>query len=216
MRYASEQCWQEAPSPVKLRYLRLYAVGRTALDIGTGAGFYARALKQRGYQVVSVDLATSASIGVPLVQARMSALPFAHPFDTVVAFDVLEHEKDEPQALIELHRLTGRRLILSVPNADHHLLLPYNITYKHHVDKTHKREYYAEALKHKLENAGFRIILLRLEGPVSPAVLAEFVRPTCMQAPIRLLLKTLHRLKVLYNPHLMADLYIVAEPEERP
>jgi len=207
--------WQYALSPVKLRYLQEYAVGQTALDIGTGCGFYAQALQHLGYRVVGVDLCPQAVAGFPLVQARLSSLPFTRSFDTVVAFDVLEHEEDETRALTELRRLTRRRLLLSVPNADHERLLPYNLTYKHQTDKTHRREYHVDELQDKLENVGFRILVLRREGPVSPAVLAEFVRPAFIRPLACLLLKALHRLKVLYNPALMADLYVVAEPREK-
>jgi len=204
--------WQYAPSPVKLRYLQKYAVGRTALDIGTGRGFYAQMLQRLGYQVIGVDLRPQAGVVFPLSQARLSAVPFAHPFDTVVAFDVLEHEPNEAAALGELRRLTRQRLLLSVPNADDSLLLPYNLTYKHHVDKTHQREYTAEELQAKLEQAGFQIFLLQAEGPVNPAIVAEFVRPRWLRPVMRLGVRTLHRLKVLDNPALRADLYVVAEP----
>lgn len=48
--------WQVNASRLKLHYLDEYAVGRTALDIGTGAGPYARALLERGFQVADLDL----------------------------------------------------------------------------------------------------------------------------------------------------------------
>ncbi len=210
-----EFCWQAAPSSLKWRYVERYAAGRTALDIGTGYGFYGRRLQELGYQVIGVDLNPQHDAIFPLVAARLSALPFAHPFDTVLALDVLEHEEGESQALIELRRLTHRRLILSVPSADHERLLPYNLTFKHHLDKTHQREYSAEELREKLEKVGFRVLVLRKEGPVSPALLAEFVRPVVMRPLARLLLRVLHRLKVLHNSDLMADLYVVAEPKEQ-
>jgi hypothetical protein len=40
------------------------------------------------------------------------------------------------------------------------------------------------------------------------------VRPRILQDPARLVLKVLHRLHVLENPDLMADIYVVAEPRE--
>jgi len=204
--------WQVAASPVKLRYLNHYAIGRTALDLGTGAGHYARTLMEREFQVIGLDLQPYKNQGFPCVQARLNAIPFAHPFDTVLAFDVLEHEADEIGALRELRRATGRRLLLSVPNADDRLLIPYNLTYKHHIDKTHQREYQEEELRRKLEQAGFHILHINKEGPVSPAFLAEFIPVKLLRGPVRLALKGLHRLHILYNPQLLADLYVVAEP----
>ncbi len=206
------QAWRQAPSPVKLRYVRRYVVGHTVLDVGVGRGFYARVLQARGYRVVGVDLYPEPEGEVPVVQARLCALPFGTPFDTVLAFDVLEHEPDERRALAELRRLTRRRLVLSVPNADHGRLPLYNLTYKHHVDPTHCRTYTAKAIQARLEEAGFRVLAVHLEGPVSPAVLAEFVRPAFLREGVRVLLKALHRWRVLYNPSLMADVYVVAEP----
>ena len=208
--------WRVAPSPVKLRYITRYAVGPRVLDVGTGSGFYARFLREQGYHVVGVDLAPTLESRISVVQARLCALPFASPFDTVLAFDVLEHEADEAQALTELRRLTRHRLLLSVPNADHGLLPVYNLTYKHHLDKTHHRTYTEESLRARLEAAGFKVLVLQREGPVHPAVLAEFVRPSLLRTPVRMLLTLLHRLRVLYNPRLMADLYVVAEPRNGP
>jgi len=213
--HGSERCWQASASPVKLRYLERYAVGRTALDVGSGPGFYARALSRRGFDVVAVDLQPLKTEEWVCVHARVSALPFGPSFDTVLAFDVIEHEPDGDAAFQELRRVTGQRLILSVPNADHSRLVPYNLTYKHHLDKTHQREYEVDALRARLQQAGFRALLIAKEGPVSPAVLAEFVRPAWLRWPVRFLLKGLFKLKILDNPDIRADLYAVAEADKR-
>ena len=210
---SSDFFWQSNPSPTKLRYLD-YARGQTALDIGAGRGFYGEALARRGLAVVAVDLESSGHSGAPLVQARLAALPFARPFDTVLAFDVLEHESDEAAALRELRRLTGQRLLISVPNAADRLLHRYNLTYKHHIDKSHQREYDLTNLRRRLEAAGFALLHLQAEHPVSPALLAEFVRPALLQRPARFLLGALHRLRILYRRELMADLYAVAVPRD--
>jgi hypothetical protein len=87
----------------------------------------------------------------------------------------------------------------------------YNLTYKHHIDKSHYRAYDIGILRAKLEAAGFRVLLMAREGPVHPAVFSEFVRPALLRPLIRLLLHLLFRLKVLDNPDLRADLYAVAE-----
>lgn len=209
----SRKWWQVSASPVKLRYLERYAVGHTALDIGTGAGHYARRLLAQGYRVTGLDLAPQKDVEYACVRARLSAIPFSVSFDTVLAFDVLEHESDEIAALNELRRVTRERLLLSVPNSDDRLLVPYNLTYKHHIDKTHMREYSESELRRKLEAAGFRIILLSKEGPVRPAFIAEFVRIRACRKPLQILVKGLHRLGILFNSQLMADIYVVGEPK---
>lgn len=210
-REPAKYAWRNAPSPVKLGYLERYAVGTTALDMGSGAGFYSRLLQRRGMRVVAIDLDPHAARTAPFVCARLAAIPLAASFDTVLAFDILEHEEDEAGALAELRRLTRRRLVLSVPNADDELLGPYNLTYKHHIDKTHRREYHASELRRKLEAAGFRLLVLRAEGPVSAALLAEFVRPTWLRAIVHGSIKLLQHTGLLHNQRLMADLYAVAE-----
>ena len=85
----NEFYWQSAPSPVKMRYLD-WAKGDRVLDIGTGSGFYAQELVRRGYAVTAVDVAPKPGLPFPVVRARLSNLPFDDPFDTVLAFDVLE------------------------------------------------------------------------------------------------------------------------------
>ena len=208
----SRQWWRQQLSPIKQEYVQQFAQGNTAVDIGTGAGFYGRMLQEKGFQVVGVDLQPQQDYAYPVVQARLAALPFQRPFDTVLAFDILEHEPLEVEALRELRRLTGQRLLLSVPNADDALLALYNLTFKHHIDKTHQREYDVAGLTAKLTAAGFAVRHIARRGPVSPALLAEFVRPAWLRKPTRLLIKALFRLKVLHNEALMADLYVVAEP----
>jgi 2-polyprenyl-3-methyl-5-hydroxy-6-metoxy-1,4-benzoquinol methylase len=203
--------WQQHASPTKLHYLQQYAIGKTALDLGTGAGHYAQALSAQNFKVVGLDLQHHAAHPFPTVQGRLNAIPLTGTFDTVLAFDILEHEADEANALREMRRLTGKRLILSVPNADDSLLTPYNLTFKHHIDKTHQREYSTETLRHKLTQAGFHVLTIKKEGAVHPALLAEFVRPRLLRRFAWLGLKGLFKLKILQSAELMADLYAVAE-----
>ncbi len=62
---------------------------------------------------------TEAGLDLPLVCACAEALPFADGgFDTVAADSVLEHLRDQPRALAEMHRVTqpGGRLFLATPN----------------------------------------------------------------------------------------------------
>jgi len=53
---------------------------------------------------------------VEFLQARVEALPFRdREFDTVTCTHVLEHILDYRKALMELRRITRRRLIIVVP-----------------------------------------------------------------------------------------------------
>jgi hypothetical protein len=47
--------WRQHASPTKLRYLKQYAIGNTALDLGMGAGHYTQALMIQNFSVVGID-----------------------------------------------------------------------------------------------------------------------------------------------------------------
>src|SRR5690606_12770196 len=44
----SRQWWRQQLSPIKQQYVQQFAQGNTAVDIGTGAGFYGRMLQEKG------------------------------------------------------------------------------------------------------------------------------------------------------------------------
>lgn len=208
------QWWQQNLSPIKARYIDKFAIGETALDLGTGAGFYAQMLLKKQFKVIGVDLSPRQNLEYPCIQARLAQLPLQKQFDTVLAFDILEHEPMEIEALHELRRVTKKRLLLSVPNANDALLTPYNLTFKHHIDKTHCREYSLEELQEKLEAVGFDVVEIRREGPVDPAMIAEFAPGKYLKKLVRLSVKALTKINFLKNDQILADVYVVAEPNE--
>ena len=61
--------------------------------------------------------------------------------------------------------------------------------------------------RHKLTQAGFRVLTIQKERAVHPALLAEFVRPRFLRRFVWLGLKGLFKLKLLQSAELMADLY---------
>ena len=92
--------------------------GRTALDLGARAGHQTAWLKNRGYEVTSVDVE-------PLFDACMAVdanagLPFeAEQFDLIWSSEVIEHLEDPIASLAELRRVTrpGGDIILTTPNS---------------------------------------------------------------------------------------------------
>ncbi len=59
------------------------------------------------------------------VQANLYSLPFeANSFDTVLCTHALEHVRNPREALRELLRVTGRRLIIVVPKQRPYLYTP--------------------------------------------------------------------------------------------
>jgi SAM-dependent methyltransferase len=130
-------------------------VGRV-LDIGCGEGGAARHLRAAGASWISgVELHEPAAARARTVYdevltgAAEDVLgELAAPFDTVLAYDVLEHLQDPESLLRRLHGGTvpGARLHVSVPNARHHSLvrdLVFSGTFGYeaagHRDETHLR-----------------------------------------------------------------------------
>ena len=138
--------WSEAMlhklNPVRLRYIRDQVdqhwqcdecsrrplEGKTALDVGCGAGLLAEPLARLGAQVTGLD-ASAALINVAREHARQSGLEINYhdgdlaelegQFDLVTCMEVIEHVAD-PAAFVTA--LAGRLapnglLIMSTPNA---------------------------------------------------------------------------------------------------
>jgi ubiquinone/menaquinone biosynthesis C-methylase UbiE len=95
------------------------------LDVGCGEGVVLRHLDRhlRGVAVVGLDVdgtglrVAQSQNSVSLVQGSVYALPFASgSFDLVLCCEVLEHVEQPHVALAELARVSGNRVLLSVPN----------------------------------------------------------------------------------------------------
>jgi SAM-dependent methyltransferase len=96
---------------------------RSALEIGTGTGHFARWLRDMHWQVVGLDrsapmLAEAARRdGVALVLGETSALPFAaDAFDVVLLITTLEFLPNPARALREAARVARRGIVLGVLN----------------------------------------------------------------------------------------------------
>ncbi|NOZ48418.1 MAG: class I SAM-dependent methyltransferase [Chloroflexi bacterium] len=91
---------------------------------GAGVGQYSRHLAALGGRVTSIDIdypsmVTARQAVTACVVGTCEALPFATAsFDTVLSHEVLEHVRDDGQALAEMARVLrpGGRLILFTPN----------------------------------------------------------------------------------------------------
>jgi ubiquinone/menaquinone biosynthesis C-methylase UbiE len=105
-----------------------YACVKSALDIGSGAGYGVAELAHHAHQVTGVDVAAEAityaranyvSSGAHFVQASATALPFAaHSFDLATAFEVIEHLVDWRRLLAEARRVLRPEgvFLVSTPN----------------------------------------------------------------------------------------------------
>ena len=144
------------------------------LDIGCGEGATSRSLRAAGADWISgVELDPAAAavaakaydeVLVGPVEEQLDLL--AKPFDTILAYDLLEHLVDPWQLLHRLHGVAGpgARFHVSVPNARHWTLLrdlalrgTFGYTPAEHRDVTHLRWFTPRDLVELLESTGWSV-----------------------------------------------------------
>lgn len=103
------------------------AYGRT-IEVGCNEGFLAKALIEKGLEVVAVDCSDQAieqaktHFGIDVVKAFGEKLPFADgEFDTAIGAEVMEHVENPGLLLAELFRVSKGHVILTVPVGDYWL-----------------------------------------------------------------------------------------------
>jgi SAM-dependent methyltransferase len=87
---------------------------RSVLDIGTGTGNVAEVLRERGWDVIAVDVEDLSFTGsvAPLIYDG-DRLPFeADAFDATLLSTVLHHADDPGQLLREARRVAGRVIVV--------------------------------------------------------------------------------------------------------
>ena len=219
---SSNYGWQSSPSQTKLRYLKTYAVGNSALDLGCGYGWYSQYLADNGWHVVAIDQTPRfdhPAIDVQAMTLGSGNLPFStDQFDTTLMFDILEHVPDEALIIQEVARVTKRRLIVSVPNREEGFLPLYGLTYRHRIDRTHLREYTISELVDKMEKAAFRTLHVALEGLEGPLYLSlAFAKGTGIRYLVWMLLRlqfrVLQLLGLLKNETIAGDIFWVGEKQ---
>jgi SAM-dependent methyltransferase len=105
----------------------------TALDIGAGAGGNTRVLEAAGWQATALEFSDSGvelarERGLNVVQGDARDIPFPDDhFGLVVAYDVLEHIREDEQVVAEIARVVrpGGRVLIAVP-ADPRLWSPHD------------------------------------------------------------------------------------------
>jgi ubiquinone/menaquinone biosynthesis C-methylase UbiE len=204
-------------SDVKLAYLKKYLKGTSILDLGAGQCHYTKWISQQWpkYSIVAID-----QLNIPkqttfnYVKHNLEKpLPFeSNTFSTIIAFDIIEHISNENNLLQELQRISIENGILigSVPHDDDGFLPQYNLTFYHRTDLTHKRYYTTDTLKKTLENNGFSVLLINLEGTVPAQVFAEFFNKN-LHFIIKKIIGILRRLHIISTKKLASDIFFVAQ-----
>jgi 2-polyprenyl-3-methyl-5-hydroxy-6-metoxy-1,4-benzoquinol methylase len=154
------------------------------LDIGCGAGGVGRALRARATFLAGVELDPEAAqvarqaydqVLTGRVEDVLGSLD--GPFDTILAYDVLEHLTDPGDLLRRLHQVAAPNALLhvSVPNARHWSLVrdlvvhgTFAYTDWGHRDRTHLRWLTRRDLVALLESNGWHVERT-LHAPSSPA-----------------------------------------------
>lgn len=160
---------QERPELVALLPAKLGAV----LDVGCGAGGVGRAIRDRASRLVGIEMDDQAAqiarqaydeVLVGDVNAKLADLE--PPFDTILAYDVLEHLPDPESVLRGLLAVAapGALLHVSVPNARHFTLVrdlvvrgTFGYTAWGHRDSTHVHWLTRRDLVALLEAAGWSV-----------------------------------------------------------
>ncbi|GGK67413.1 methyltransferase [Sphaerisporangium melleum] len=146
--------FQERRAIIDRHVRRLGRTGR-ALDVGGAGGGNARVLRRRGWDVKVADYSPEAveiarERGLDAIHADARDLPFPDAgFDLIVAFDVLEHIKEDDQAARELARVLrpGGTALIAVP-------CDMRLWSEHDVISGHFRRYTKPELKALIAGSG--------------------------------------------------------------
>jgi ubiquinone/menaquinone biosynthesis C-methylase UbiE len=148
------------------------------LEVGVGNKFFTSYLRQRDFNVTTLDIDAQLN---PDVVGSVQRIPFANEvFDIITCFQLLEHIKYKYflEALRELHRVSKFHVILSLPDATPvyrifielprikpiRMMLkhPFPRTATHTYDGHHhweigKKDYPLKKIESDIRRAGFRV-----------------------------------------------------------
>ena len=153
--------WYAERRHLLARLLRDLPAGR-ALDVGAAGGGNTRVLRGLGWQAVALEYGPEGAEvarerGLPVLRADATALPVADgSLDAVVAFDVLEHLRDDAAAVAHAHRALrpGGAYLVAVP-------VDMRLWSAHDEAVGHVRRYEREQLVRLLVDGGFAVTHVR-------------------------------------------------------
>jgi SAM-dependent methyltransferase len=155
--------WFRARNALILWAMRRYcAPFESMLEIGCGTAYVLSGVAKAypdarlcGSEIFVAGLGFAAKRlpAAEFMQMDAREIPFRDEFDVLGAFDVLEHIEEDERVLAQMHAALkpGGCILLSVPQ--HPWLWSASDDYACHV-----RRYRATELRHKIEQAGFRVL----------------------------------------------------------
>jgi SAM-dependent methyltransferase len=184
---ASIESWREMMEPIFYRaanLLRQYRGEGRLLDIGTGFGFFLVEMKNRGWDVMGVDVSQKAMdyargiLGLTIHPGPLEKLGFpANYFDVVSGFYVIEHLPNPMVFLEECHRILkpGGLLLLRYPHTTpiKNFLGLFGIPNRLYDLPAHLSDFSPKMIQRCLERVGFERCQHMIGGHTLPSELAK-------------------------------------------
>ncbi len=167
---SSVEAWQRMMGPVFKRgahLIRQYKKKGRLLDVGCGFGFFLSEMKERGWEVVGVEISQKAidhARNIPGLTIHPGPLEKVvlpdHDFDVVSGFYIIEHLPDPMAFLKECHRILkpGGILLLRYPHTTpiKNLLRFFRIVNRFYDLPAHLSDFSPQIIQQCLERAGFK------------------------------------------------------------
>jgi SAM-dependent methyltransferase len=157
-------CFSPGVNPRKVALVDKYGLGDSLLDVGCGNGMYPLVTRRKFNRILQIDIADRRSAEAHALPIRLmdaaAVSDLAESYDTVIAFDIMEHLDDDLDFARKIRRRCTGCFIGSVPSDNDSQLRAIGLTHVHHVDKTHRREYSKDSLVDVLNAAGFSNVLV--------------------------------------------------------
>lgn len=163
-------------NPARLKAVLKFA-GKTILDIGCSKGSYVKYLCEKGYDAYGIDVLDhqgwEGKYQDRFKQGDITNLPFEdNSFETLLAFEVLEHISDINLAVKEMHRVSKKNIIISVPDCSlKSIFKDSGLVYNHWIDKSHTQYFTKDSIKDLLECNGFKVEYMTSFNPSYPEIL---------------------------------------------